>query len=123
MGASSFTAPISRFPKVVFMCSTRRKETSTPSEQSRLAPYVIIVMRLAILVDVIAIAAGVAIILPTADDEAGYAADHGAHCRACTSADARKDGAGQRARASAGRRAGRAGCNGVVILRCRRTAA
>ena len=54
-------------------------------------------MRLAVLVDVIAIAAGIAIILPAVDGRAEHAAEDRAGNRAFAGADARDDRAGDRA--------------------------
>src|SRR6185503_5558349 len=94
-------APISRFPKGSSTCSTRQKESSTPPEQRGLTPYIIIVMRLTILVDVIAIAAGIAVILVAADNRASDAAEDCTDRCAGTGADARKHRAGESARARA----------------------
>src|SRR5437016_3285453 len=83
------------------MCSTRRKETSTPSKQCRLTPYVIIVMGLAVPIDVIAIAAGIAIILPAADDRADRPAEYRTRNCARAGAEARKYGTRESAGAGA----------------------
>lgn len=64
-------------------------------------------MRPAVVVDVIAIAAGIAIILAIADDRADRGAEDAANCRARTSPDAWKD----RTRESTGARSDyRSGC-------------
>src|SRR5439155_16618703 len=71
-----------------------------------LATDVVIVARLAILVDVIAIAAGIAIILPAPDHRAENAAENGAGDRAADRAHTWKNGAGNCAADRADRRAG-----------------
>lgn len=80
-------------------------------------------MRLAILVDIIAITARIAIILPTADDQADGSADHRADSCARAGADARKDGTSQRTRACADSRSSSAGGHRMVVLRRGRTTA
>src|SRR5438132_13419896 len=94
---------------------TRRKKTSAPSKQYYLTPYVIIIMWLAVSIDVIAIAAGIAIILATADDGADGAAKHRTRNCARPGAETRKYGARESAGAGAdcGAR-GSAGDNMVV---------
>src|SRR5689334_13246336 len=116
-------APISRFQRVDSTCSTRRKEPSAPPEQKKLTSYVIIIMRLAVLVDVIAITARIAIILVAADHCADNAAGDRADRCAGSSADARKNRTRKSAGACAERRSGRRAGNGVVILWCSCTAA
>jgi hypothetical protein len=74
-------------------------------------------MRLAVAVDVVAIAARIAIILPSADDRSQRTAENRACDRSSPGAETRKDGAGDGSdtRADSGS-CGRA-CNDVVIGR------
>src|SRR5690242_19142007 len=99
------------------MCSTRRKEPSTPSKQFRLAPYVVIVMRLAVLLDIIAIAARIAIILLAADHRADDSAEDRAGDRASARPDTRKDRTRDSAGTGADRCARRFARDHVVGLR------
>ena len=69
-------------------------------------------MRLTVLVDVIAIAAGIAIILPAVDRRAENAAEDRAGDRAGDRADARNDRAGDRAADRADGGAGRRASDG-----------
>jgi len=80
-------------------------------------------MRLAVLVDRVTIAAGVAIILMTSDDGADDTAGHCADCCACTRAYPWKDGAGESARTctECGAGGGAGDCM-VVLRRCRAAA-
>src|SRR5437763_8812303 len=85
------------------------QSTSAPIAAGPLAPDVIIITRLAVLVDVIAIAAGIAVILPPADDCSENAAEHRAGNGAADRTNAWKnrtgDSATGRADSSAGRNA------------------
>jgi hypothetical protein len=80
-------------------------------------------MRLAILVDPIAIAARVTIILMAADHGANDSAGDRADRRARASADARENRAGKGSSASADRRSSRCSCNLVVVSWCGSAAA
>ena len=85
--------------------------TSAPSKQlkngvkRRLAASVIVVVRLAVLVDVVAIAAGIAIILTPVDGRTEHAAEDRAGDGAFARAYARNDLAGDRAADRTDRRA------------------
>ena len=57
-------------------CSTRRRIFSAPSKHLTLTPCVIVVNRVAVLVDIVAVAAGIAVILATLDHCAGNAAQN-----------------------------------------------
>jgi hypothetical protein len=80
-------------------------------------------MWLTVLVDIIAISAGVAIILVAADDPANDTADGRAHNGPGARADARENRPGERTRAGADRGPGRRTGNLVVVGWCRRAAA
>lgn len=72
-------------------------------------------MRLAILVDVIAITTGIAVILVAADDGTNDSAKHCPGDRARAGADTRKNRACKGARARADRSTGRRACNLVIV--------
>ena len=80
-------------------------------------------MRLASRIDVIAIAAGIAIILLAAHDQTYRTADDRTDCGSGTRADARKDGAGESARARADGGAGGGTGDCMVVSRRSRAAA
>src|SRR5437764_1664037 len=95
-----------------------RKRTPAPSIRSaqstdaagaarRLAPDVVVIAGLTVLVDVIAIAAGIAVILPSADGRAENAAEDRSGDRATYRADARKHRTGNCTANRANRSAGR----------------
>src|SRR4249919_3805657 len=101
-------------------CSMRRKVPSAPSELLELTPYTIIITWLSVLVDIIAIAARIAIILPPVHHRANCASEKSADYCTGASPIARKNGARESAGARADHCPGSGPCDRVIVpwIRC-----